>query len=230
MVHVALPLPRRVGAVVLVLSRDLKRIQEDLTRFDEVREKVLGASRVATRLSDWSIIQMHRGEMDRAASSLKEAKRSLLEIGSFLKKNPELKQSGSVLVAYQEYAEAMLLYELLKGGKVASLREVGVKPVPYILGVLDLIGELRRVALNHLRKGRASDADKTLRRMEELYESVLSLDHTAIVPTFRVKADAARRIIESTRGDVVTEVRGTSLERAIRNLHDEIKKERDVSA
>jgi len=215
---------------MLILSKDLKQIQDELTSFDEVREKVLEASRVATRLSDWSIIQMHRNEMDRAVRSLKEAKRSLSGISILLRKNPELKQSGSVLVAYQEYAEAMLLYGLLRDGRMASLKDVGVKSIPYILGILDLIGELRRVALNHLRKGRASDADKTLRTMEELYENVLALDHTAIVPTFRVKADAARRIIESTRGDVITEIRRMSLEKAIRSLHGEVKRKKAASA
>jgi len=215
-----------MGVAPLILGEDLKRIQQELTSFDEVREKVLAASRVATRLSDWSIIQMHRKEMDRAARSLKDAKRSLSQINTLLEKTPELKQSGSVLVAYQEYAEAMLLYGLLKHRRVASLREVGVEPVPYLLGVLDLIGELRRLTLNRLRKGKTSEAEKTMRTMEELYENVLSLDHTAIVPTFRVKADAARRIIESTRGDVITEVRRVSLEKAIRSLHGEIKRKK----
>ncbi len=221
---------RHVGVALLILSEDLKQIQQQLTSFDEVREKVLEASRIATRLSDWSIIQMHRNEMDRAARSLKEAKKSLSQIIALLRKNPELKQSGSVLVANQEYAEAMLLYGLLRDRKVASLKEVGVEPIPYILGVLDLIGELRRLTLNQLRKGKTRDAEKTLRTMEELYENVLTLDHTAIVPTFRVKADAGRRIIESTRGDVITEVRRMSLEKAIRSLHDEVKRKKDTPA
>jgi len=207
-----------------ISSRDLRRIQTDLTGYDEVREKVFEASRAATRLSDASIIQMHRNDMENAESSLKEAKETLTRIGDFVKNKPELRQSGSVLVAYQEYVEAALLHSLLEEGRIATLREVGVESMPYILGVLDLIGELRRVALNHLRRGEDGEADKTLKTMEKLYENVTSLDHTAIVPTFRVKADAARRIIESTRGDVITEIRRMSLEKSIRSLHDDIKK------
>jgi len=208
----------------LISSKDLKQIQESLTSFDEIREKMLEVSRVATRLSDWSIIQMHRNDMERAEISLKEAKEALVQIRDLVKNTPELRQTGSVLVAYQEYVEALLLRGLLKEGKLASLKEVDVEPVPYILGILDLIGELRRVTLNHLRRGKGNEADKTLKVMEELYEAVLTLDHTAIVPTFRVKADAARRIIESTRGDVITEIRRMSLEEAIRDLHDDVKR------
>lgn len=208
----------------MISSKDLKQIQESLTSFDEIREKMLAVSRVATRLSDWSIIQMHRNDMERAEISLKEAKEALVQIRDLVKNTPELRQTGSVLVAYQEYVEAVLLQGLLKEGKLASLKEVDVEPVPYILGILDLIGELRRVTLNHLRRGKGNEADKTLKVMEELYEAVLTLDHTAIVPTFRVKADAARRIIESTRGDVITEIRRMSLEEAIRDLHDDVKR------
>jgi len=207
-----------------ISSRDLKRIQTDLTSFDEVREKVFEASRTATRLSGWSIVQMHRNDMENAEKSLKEAKETLTRIRDLMKKRSELGHLGGVLVAYQEYVEAALLHGLLKERRVASLKEIGVESMPYILGALDLIGELRRVALNHLRRGNGNEADKTLKTMEELYENLMSLDHTAIVPTFRVKADATRRIIESTRGDVITEIRRMSLEESIRSLHNDIRK------
>lgn len=209
---------------MLISDKDLKKIQKDLTCFDEVRDKVFDASRIATKLSGWSIVQMHRNEVENAENTLRQVRDNLAQIDDLLKKAPELKQSGSVVVAHQEYAEAMLLHGLLKERRLASLREVGVESTPYVLGILDLIGELRRVTLNHLRRGRADDADETLKTMEELYENVLTLDHTAIVPTFRVKADAARRIIESTRGDVITEIRRMSLEEAIRALNAEVKK------
>jgi len=50
-------------------------------------------------------------------------------------------------------------------------------------------------------------AEKLLGAMEGIYDDLQGLEHTSIIPTFRVKMDADRRIIESTRGDVVTEVR-----------------------
>ncbi len=88
----------------------------------------------------------------------------------------------------------------------------------YVLGLLDAIGEFRRMALNRLRRGDVKKAEKLLDGMEGIYDDLQTLDHTSIVPTFRVKMDAARRIIESTRGDVVTEVRRFSLEEALNRL------------
>src|SRR5437879_3188781 len=54
--------------------------------------------------------------------------------------------------------------------------------------------------------------------MEGVYDDLQTLEHTSIIPTFRVKMDADRRIIESTRGDVVTEVRRFALEQSLDRL------------
>ena len=88
----------------------------------------------------------------------------------------------------------------------------------YVLGLLDAVGEFRRMALNCLRRGEVRKAEKLLGAMEGIYDDLQGLEHTSIIPTFRVKMDAARRIIESTRGDVVTEVRRFSLEEALNRL------------
>ena len=68
-------------------------------------------------------------------------------------------------------------------------------------------------------------AEKLLDAMEGVYDDLQTLEHTSIVPTFRVKMDAARRIIETTRGDVVTEVRRFSLEQALDRLGKKIEKQ-----
>ena len=91
-----------------------------------------------------------------------------------------------------------------------------------MLGLLDVVGEFRRMCLNGLRKGDVGLAERTLVVMEGIYEDLQSLDHTSIIPTFRVKMDAARRIIEATRGDVVTEARRLSLEQALDRLGKKI--------
>ena len=66
---------------------------------------------------------------------------------------------------------------------------------------------------------------RALDAMEGVYDDLQTLEHTSIVPTFRVKMDAARRIIETTRGDVVTEVRRFSLEQALDRLGKKIEKQ-----
>ena len=206
-----------------LMRKDLEKIQTDLEKYDSIREKMLEVSRLATRLSDMAIIMMHRGDLKKAKDTLLQAENSLREIERFLKGNPELRKSGNVVVAYQEYTEAKLLYHIIQEGKLPSLKKIGVESTPYILGLLDFIGELRRMTLNFLRKGRAVEAEKLLNLMENIYEDLISLNHAAIIPMFRRKADIARKIVETTRGDVVTEIRRMSLEKAIRGLEKKVK-------
>jgi predicted translin family RNA/ssDNA-binding protein len=54
--------------------------------------------------------------------------------------------------------------------------------------------------------------------MEQVYEDLMGLDRTSILPNFRRKLDAARRILEATRGDVATDLRRVSLEKALRSV------------
>ena len=206
-----------------LMRKDLEKIQTDLEKYDSIREKMLEVSRLATRLSGMAIIMMHRGDLKKAEETLHEAENSLREIERLLKGNPELRSTGNIVVAYQEYAEAKLLFQVIQEGKLPSLKRVGVESTPYILGLLDFIGELRRMALNFLRKGSAIEAEKMLKLMENIYEDLISLNHAAIIPMFRRKADIARKIVETTRGDVVTEIRRMSLEKAIRGLEKKVR-------
>jgi translin len=202
----------------LLLKRDLETIQKDLSTFDQVREQVFTTSRTAVKLAGSSILEIHRGDLKAATSTIKEAWKALEHLEEVAKTHAELLTSPSVTVAYQEFVEAMSLYEFVEKGKVPSLKETGANYRSYVLGLLDVIGEFRRMALNSLRKGNVANAEKLLDIMEGVYEDLQGLEHTSIIPTFRVKMDVARKIIESTRGDVVTEVRRHALEQALDRL------------
>lgn len=105
-----------------------------------------------------------------------------------------------------------------KSGKLASLRDVGTSSTACLLGMLDFIGEMRRMGLDALRKGNAEEAQNLLSTMERVYKDLTSLDRTSIPPNFRRKLDTARRILEATRGDVATDLRRVSLEKALRSV------------
>ena len=196
----------------------MHQIQAELLSYDKAREQLQTLTRSVTRLCSWAIIQVHRGNLAQASKTIAEAKDSLDELQALLTSHSELPQFGQVLVAFQEYAEAKLLYQLKRNGKVASLKEVGTGSTAYLLGMLDFIGEMRRMTLDTLRRGEAEEAQRLMSAMESIYEDLMSLDRTSILPNFRHKLDAARRILETTRGDVATDLRRVSLERALRSV------------
>ncbi len=202
----------------MLSKNDVSRIQSELMSYDKAREKLQSLTRNATRLCSWAIIQVHRGKLGQATKTLNEAKQSLDELQSLLAAHVELPQFGQVLVAFQEYAEAKLLFQLKKNGTIATLRDVGTSSTAYLLGMLDFVGEMRRMILDALRHGNADEAQSLLTKMEGIYEELMSLDRTSILPNFRRKLDAARRILETTRGDVATDLRRVSLERALRGV------------
>jgi translin len=202
----------------LLSKSDTEKIQTELLSYDKAREKLQSLTRNATRLCSWAIIQVHRGKLGEATKTLNEAKRALDELQNLLTAHTELPQFGQVLVAFQEYTEAKLLFHLKKNGTIASLHEVGTSSTAYLLGMLDFIGEIRRMILDALRHGDTDLAQNLLTKMEGLYEELMSLDRTSILPNFRRKLDADRRILEATRGDVATDLRRVSLERALRSV------------
>jgi translin len=202
-----------------VLTRkDLAVIQKQLTHYDEVREQVLSLSRTATRLAGATILDIHRDNLDSAAVGISKVEETLSKIEKLSDDFSEFKTSQGVVVAYQEYVEAMTLRSITDSDKIPPISELKSDYRSYLLGLLDAVGEFRRMALNSLRKGDVKKAEKLLDAMQGIYDDLQTLEHTSIIPTFRVKMDAARRIIESTRGDVVTEIRRYSLEQAIDRL------------
>ena len=202
----------------MLSKSDIERIQSELLAYDKAREQLQTLTRDATRLCSWAIIQVHRGHMEQASKTLADAKRSIDQLETLLSAHSELPQFGQVLVAFQEYSEAKLLYQLKRTGKVAAMKEVGTTSTAYLLGMLDFVGEMRRLILDSLRRGEAEEAQRFLSTMEGIFEDLMSLDRTSILPNYRHKLDAARRILETTRGDVATDLRRVSLEKALRSV------------
>jgi len=202
----------------LLSKRDLASVQKQLVHYDEAREAVLSLSRTATRLAGSSILEIHRGDMEAASNTLRKVEQTLSKIEILANDFSEFKTSSGVVVAFQEYVEAMTLRSFAQSERIPTISELKTDNRSYVLGLLDAVGEFRRMALNCLRRGEVKKAEKLLGAMEGVYDDLQTLEHTSIIPTFRVKMDADRRIIESTRGDVVTEVRRFALEQSLDRL------------
>jgi translin len=202
----------------LFSKSELAGLQQKLTDYDKTREKLLEVTRKTTRLASWAIVQIHRGEIPKAKTTLREAEESIAEMRGLLDERSEFKQVGYVIVAFQEFSEARILLGYASRKKLLSQHEVNVDWMPYLLGLLDFIGELRRMTMDQLKAGKLREAQEIFESMEALFEDLLSLDRTSIVPTFRRKMDVAKKLIEATRADVVADLRRSSLEETMKNL------------
>ena len=208
------------------LKAILEKIQEELSGREEVREDVQRDMRKATRLSKQAIQVTHQERFDDAKAMLEDAKRLFVKLHETAKDYPYLLYSGSVGAAFEEHAEAHILLTLIQEDRFVTPKEIDVPVTPYVLSLGDVIGELRRRALDLIRRGNVEAAEKTLERMEHIYSELTALDDAyIIIKGLRRKGDIARRLIEITRGDITIEVRRSALERSISKLEKTIEKE-----
>ena len=194
-----------------------------MRRKHEARQEIQAAMRSATRLSKISILMVHQGRFKDAESMIEEANGLFSKLGESAKNNAELIYSGIVDAAYQEYSEACIFLRLVKEDRIVSFEEIGVPISSYVLGLADVIGELRRKVLDSLREGQISMGEKYLDRMDEIFVDLTGMgDAYFLISGLRRKCDVARRIIEATRGDVTIEARRKSLESSIEKLGEKL--------
>ncbi len=209
------------------LKKIVANIRKEAKEKDEVRERILSDTKVITRLSDQSILSIHRGDREEAEKRLDEARKGLEKLSEVLEKNPQFQYMGYVVTAYQEYAEAKVLQCLVEEDRFPTPEEIGVPPIDYALGLADLIGELRRRAIDHLRKSNMKVVEKSLLIMDDVYTELMTVECAdAIAPGMRRKLDVDRKLIETTRGDMTLEIRRGQLEKAMGRLEKTLKKVR----
>jgi len=175
--------------------------------------------RKATRLSKQTILYIHQARLTEAKKLLEETSKLFANLSKLSEEHPDLFFSGIVDAAFQEYAEAQVMLNLVEKDQFLSPESLGVPSIDYVLGLADVIGELRRRALDMLRKGNVKMAEKCLETMEQIYSELMAMDDAyMLVPGLRRKSDVARHIIEATRGDITIESRRNSLEHSIKKL------------
>ena len=205
------------------LKKLLNKVRVELKQKEEVKEEIQKDMRHATRLAKQAILLIHQRKLEEARKSLKETERLFSTLTKLAQKYPELFYSGIVSAAFQEYTEAQVLFRLVEKGQFIGPQEIDVPLIDYVLGLADVIGELRRRALDMLRKGDVKIAEKCLETMEEIFSELTAMDDAyMLIPGLRRKCDVARHVIETTRGEITIESRRASLERSIRKLEKAI--------
>jgi len=211
------------------LNSILDKIQKDLVEREEVWEEIKRDMRRATRLSKQAILFVHQGRNEDARKSLEEAKALFSKLRETSKEYPDLVYTGMVDSAFQEYTEAQTLLSLIEEDWFIDPEELGVPSISYVLGLADVVGEFRRRALDAIRRGDVEMAEDCLQRMEHIYEELTNMDEGyLLVSGLRRKCDVARRIIESTRGDVTLETRRSSLEHSINELEKTMRRKDEI--
>jgi translin len=186
------------------------------------REVGLSNARQAIRRCANAIRAVHRGEREVADRLLVEA-RELLDVAeATLAAHPDVYYAGFLQDAQKEYAEACVARAVVAGEPPPPPEDVGVGDAPYLNGMAEAVGELRRHLLDVLRGGDVARAGELFERMEEIHATLVDLDFPdAMTGGLRRSTDVARAIIERTRSDLTLTVIQRDLADALRRRADD---------
>lgn len=177
---------------VKVISRGLAKKQKD---FDTVMELV----RDVVRNSSQTITMLHNNDT-KAVRTLKAAENMVKRLRSF-----DSVFGYHAKQAYQEYAEARIFFEIKKTHQIPSYSKVGVDQEAYLMGLMDVMGELKREILEALREDNVKDAETYFKNMKTIYDSTRSIRFAeAVLGGFRRKQDVARIQVESAGSELLS--------------------------
>lgn len=199
--------------------------QEYLAAKHAARERALPKSRAAIRFCANAIRAAHREEFDTAVKLLSEAGGLLRAMVADLREHLDIFYAGFVADAQKEYAEAALTYALIKREPLPTPESLQIEWAPYLNGLGETIGEMRRYVLDRMRLGKLETCEALLSDMDEIYALLTTLDYPdAITGNLRRTTDAARGILEKTRGDLTLGVCQARLNVAMERVQERIER------
>lgn len=206
---------------------EIQSISDKIDRYfnakNEAREKALVHSRQAIQYSGRAIRAIHRNETEVAEKLLNQARLALNQCQALLSNHQDILYAGFVQDAQKEYAEGMATCSLINNKSLPDPDTLGVDYAPYVNGIAEAIGELRRHILDLIREGEPEDGEELLKFMDEIFYLLASLDYPdAITGGLRRTTDVARAIMEKTRGDLTNALRQRKLMNALKELEEKL--------
>ena len=185
------------------------------------RERALPKSRATIRLCANSIRATHRHDMGKAYELSAQAGALLSEMEEDLRDHRDIYYAGFVQDAQKEYAEAVTFAALVEHQTLPTPGELAIGFAAFLNGIAEAVGELRRYVLDQLRRGNVENCEVYLSSMDDIYAVLISVDFPdAITSGLRRSTDAARGILEKTRGDLTSAFVQLQLQRSMRELQE----------
>lgn len=186
------------------LSSIEKAARAELDPKFAAREVAIANGRRVIRFSAKAIRAGHRGELKEARAMLAEAGDLLAESTAAIADHPDIK-IGILNDAAKEYAEAHLFLAMARGDELPTAAELGTRMAPYLNGLGEAVGELRRRLLDQLRREDFAEAERLLETMDEVVDLLASLDYPdGMTGGLRRTTDVARSLTERSRADLTS--------------------------
>ncbi|HRV95234.1 MAG TPA: haloacid dehalogenase [Anaerolineae bacterium] len=209
------------------LSQDLQEIVSQINQTFEakstVRDATLNRSREVIRHCANSIRAIHRGDEADAGALLATANTVAAEMIAESQAYPDVYYAGYTQDALKELAEAHVTQAIILQKPLPTPEQLGIEFPAYLNGLAEGASELRRFALDALRRGDVTRAEQMLVHMDDIYSVLVTVDFSsAITGGLRRTTDVLRGVLERTRGDVTTAVRQEAMKTALQQFEQRI--------
>lgn len=180
----------------------IERIDKHINEKEKIRDEALRFSREIITKCRKAIQFLHREKMSEADDYINTASKKLIELYGLTEKHPDLFHAGYVENAAQEFVEAYCLSNIMKGEDLPDPDKIQTTYSSYLLGLCDVVGELRRGALDFILQGDAVRANEFLGYMDKIFDAIVSFDYPSGLIPIKRKQDMVRSLIEKTRGEL----------------------------
>ena len=205
------------------IQGSLEEIDKNLRDLQDRREKLIKGTRDVVMLCSKSIVAMHHNQLEDSKTKLDQAKAMLEEFREYAQHD----LYRYIAVAEQELVEAYALKSVMEDKPMPSMRDLNVTGESYLTGLLDCVGEIKRLIYDRMRSGRGKDAEKLFATMEEIYNAIYPFAvYDNIVSGLRKKLDVARMLIEDIRATVTEESRRKALIEAVGTFEKSISQQK----
>ena len=193
----------------------LNKIAKSLEEVQDAREFLLKNTREIIILCSKSIISVHKEDMKSAKNYLKQADMLLKKY----KKKATSDLRRYMITPEQEFVEAASLIAIVEKKEIPSEKELDVMPESYVLGLMDCVGELKRMTFDKIRIGDIDNASRIFEIMESLYLHLYPFSmYDKVVKEARRKIDVDRILVDDVRGAITEEKRRSELIKALNKL------------
>ena len=197
------------------VKSSLNKISKSLASVQDSREFLLKNTREIIILCSRSIIAVHKGDLKTGKNNLKQA--------DILLKKYKKKATGGLrrylITPEQEFVEAACLIAVVEKKEIPSDKKLSVMPESYVLGLLDCVGELKRMVFDKIRIGEIDEATRVFEVMENLYLQLYTFSlYDKVVKEARRKIDVNRILVEDVRAAITEEKRRTELIKTLQKL------------
>ncbi len=181
------------------LEKTVHKIITILDEREKRQDKVLALSREIIRDSARAIKSIHAGDLAETRRIVGELDKKIHEMKRIDEGFEHISQN-----CYQEYAEIKSLHAILVRKEIPSYEDLGIDFIPYLTGLADTVGELRRQIQLALRHRKKKAAEYFFEKMNEIYDNLMIIKYSSsLVGPLKHKQDVIRGQLEQARSEML---------------------------